>query len=975
MSVRSKSLLHHLPCFHPTPRQKTPTESSLTDQCDSLSARLSAATRDNSTLRQQISVHRDTTAQSIHTLRQEKSSIEARLSSAADDNHALRRQNDSLTRAIEHLKEEGTRADNNLAEERRRMERLIAERDAGVSAVKAECERVRDEMRSVVAIREAAEGELRDAQLDKREAVERLSQLRTVLERERTEHADVLQQLVEGDARRRERKVDLCRALVLDIQAIAAQLRAVLKDASEQSPHSIATPRQSQQPTLASAEVEHDPDSDRVVTALTELRKQTDTAMAAILSSLPLPPPQTRPVASCQPVDRVDSDSQSSSAIAENAQAADRHFPPPPPPVSEEDDGDANDESHRMEEHVVPTDVSRLPHSAHAMPVVLDDSALQPRQSVLLEARVTDLEVEVAMLKVERDSDNREKIDIRRQIESAAAAIQEIEGRLGAGIGFSDKRQSGSQEESASSGSRGSGELDSDEVESQLEERVASLGRELLLLKVENADAPIDALPAYNLHGHAGPSAEAIRSSRGMVGDQADRPFSAPAALIMKGEPQASGSGGDVDVDVDVDVEDDKRPVTLDRELSNFTAEERMDEQEASERGNDLVTLPGASEDIGTGMDYGADVEIGGSDCVESGGAGDGFVGSGVEVEVCEEEEGEKGMCGRSNSTSSSSHTTFDVGSGLSGRGMQDPLETRDSDVVRKRLGEGDVMGCVGSLGRSDREMVKEFRTIEGNSANGARAVEGMQEMGVVEKAHLVWERRPEHEYIPLYVPRMAMTPIRALPESAYVVQGFCFQSLKKIAYARTEDGRTRLDFRMHLNAGFNGRGGRGEGGMVRYFGLDYPDGTTLMYVPVEDVGIEHRRNVATGYKVAVCEDSEEKVYGHNVVCISLCESVYEGLVGMAERTVVRSGEVKGAVQRPEEVRREGGRVWMEVSMKRESKVEAMCSGLKFEKSVADMLIDYGEDIYGRGLVYMMVSEGEGGARLGFRLHRLSWRG
>ena len=222
------------------------------------------------------------------------------------------------------------------------------------------------------------------------------------------------------------------------------------------------------------------------------------------------------------------------------------------------------------------------------------------------------------------------------------------------------------------------------------------------------------------------------------------------------------------------------------------------------------------------------------------------------------------------------------------------------------------------------------------------------------------------------------MTPNLARTQSDYVVDGFFFESVRKSAYVTVRDGVPHIPFIAELNDRFVPSG---KNKRLMYLGFRFPDATSLSFVPIRDVILQHR---TTALPTSPSSSSDKSgrhisaVYGRDYVYLSMPRVAYYVLVQMAETALnSKDGDLKSKLP-DAEVR--GERVWLfNVEMKENCKIEGISEGRRYAKPVTQAMKEMTGNLEGDALLYMRFCEdlldGDPEMKLQFRLHRLLVRG
>lgn len=233
---------------------------------------------------------------------------------------------------------------------------------------------------------------------------------------------------------------------------------------------------------------------------------------------------------------------------------------------------------------------------------------------------------------------------------------------------------------------------------------------------------------------------------------------------------------------------------------------------------------------------------------------------------------------------------------------------------------------------------------------------------------------RPESEYHVLFNPQIPMTPIRALDDSEYVVNGHGFDSIRESAFATVEFGEAKLNFEMVLNEPFSAWGSA-ERPTMMYIGFEYPDGTSLCYAPLRDVRVKYASSRdpldSPSKSHALGAD-----YGRDYVQLCLHEEMYIALVARAKEVFVTQYSPENVdlprVSYEKSSRSRSRTVLLTASMKPDARIESKVQYNKHKHLLSKELLDKREDIVGDALMAMRFSKAypnDSGYRLGFKLH------
>lgn len=288
-------------------------------------------------------------------------------------------------------------------------------------------------------------------------------------------------------------------------------------------------------------------------------------------------------------------------------------------------------------------------------------------------------------------------------------------------------------------------------------------------------------------------------------------------------------------------------------------------------------------------------------------------------------------------------------------------IDVGEAKVVRECEVEGDVKD----------EIVSEctFAQLEGCavSEDGAEQVMTKQvedEMEDEMEDEDEWIEKKERKFSVLYKPKLAMTAIVGLDDSPFVRRGFNFKCLGDAAFAHESDGTGVVPFDMIMNDGFESEVD-GRQCNVWYVGVSYTDGTTLMYVPIDGVRIVYRSDVGVLRRAG-----EDGTYGADFVVIEMAEVVYDRLVDMAtcafkEKRLENCEE--GRVER-----RDDGTVRVRCCIE---EADGVLEKGGRQMNVEDVLVESGEDLCGRVLLYMRfcndVDDDEHESLLDFKFHAM----
>lgn len=232
--------------------------------------------------------------------------------------------------------------------------------------------------------------------------------------------------------------------------------------------------------------------------------------------------------------------------------------------------------------------------------------------------------------------------------------------------------------------------------------------------------------------------------------------------------------------------------------------------------------------------------------------------------------------------------------------------------------------------------------------------------------------RKPN--FTTVFTPRIPMTPIKALENSAYIGVGPTRTlAIMSPAFASMMDDAARLEVNVVINDPFVPVHAPEYPLIIMYLGFLYPDGTSLPYIPVRDVIIQYRASLGKPNRVKKKERSWYVTYGQDFVYLSMPRPVYERLVRAARKAF--QSRFHPERKWNTEVDYDGDRVWLYAGMKPGAKVQGIADSKMGERHVVDALRLAGSDIEGDAMLYMRFSfkdSEDSVPSLCFRFHKLS---